>query len=1132
PNDSSPPGKISISLKQKFITTSLNFSTLHPLTYKTSSKQTFIYTYLNNIYTNINLNNIISTELATTGFGPAPPPPPPPPTGQMPTMRINTEMPRRPQMYTNDPYEPPAAIQNAMMTKDKKPFTYTPGMGGKLDLSQIRSPRMARRVAKNANDEGIEGPPKSPLANEAYNSRSVPGAVPGMTLVPGTVPGTVPLHGMGSVPGTVPLPGMGSVPGTGSVLGTATVPVTPPGPASLFIQPQVAVPVFPTNVPKTIEDRPSVFTIKNEPGHHQFKTPPQQRWGNQNTTAKVTVAPPKPQLTAPGTYIVPIAVEGAQELPSYEFQPTSANQSRNQGRNIQDLSGAPVQSRSFRVLQKLTDTDNDDIDNEQLRKLQLTEDDKVLMNKFKEQVDGDTYLHQEEDPRYRGAAIPSRAFRYLQNMTDSNEVPINNDEQPVVQNLPPSEQQAPEPKKYTGSAIPSRSFKILQAMTTPDALASREIPVGHQGLFVPYTTPVYWAYYPLAYVPNQEQVPCANPNNLNNIGCYPGVFFVGVDKLDDFVTSNEIASQDLTLESEKSHLEREKCQSLAAKELGLMVPGGSGHGKAEELVGNPPQSGTMMSNGTQAQEVVLNQPGTMFTEGSNQKEALEPLKNQLGLQGTALDGVLYCSRDAQGQELVLKQPGTIYREGSNQKKALEPSINHLKLQETTLADVACYLKASNLVTNHLQSQNMTLNSAQSHELVPNQPGTMIKAGSSSYKTSDKTTSHPQSPELLTNDVPTYNLIITQSKMKLRINPTRNEASNPSNIQKTAFPETSNHLKASDLTYNSAQYQKNDVPNQPQASFDPGSTKVPTSSQNQNLPTSNLTAIQLGTPPELPCSTVPASKNQEQATIDGPSSYQANCPMNILHEEEDTSDSSNNVDDGVPETSTDSDSDSYLAYSTGLNPDSDSKDSVEEGPTVNVSLPLKTKSCSEEVHVDFTLSRPKSWCPEPSKFQEQKEETEEHQDKETDDDDSGVNSQSDLSRMISEVDTDSECSPRKVSSYKRTQTHSRLFKLISKNDSPFFEDTKEEMISLKKSSRITIKNSNSPAQSLNFPAKAPPGGTPRNFRRPLSLEVREDDFYLKWKNSNGKKGNLERKFVKPTVLCPRTKSFKNLTKLSD
>jgi hypothetical protein len=43
--------------------------------------------------------------------------------------------------------EPPAAIQNAMMTKDKKPFTYTPGG---LDLNEIRSPRMQRRINRNA----------------------------------------------------------------------------------------------------------------------------------------------------------------------------------------------------------------------------------------------------------------------------------------------------------------------------------------------------------------------------------------------------------------------------------------------------------------------------------------------------------------------------------------------------------------------------------------------------------------------------------------------------------------------------------------------------------------------------------------------------------------------------------------------------------------------------------------------------------------------------------------------------------------------------------------------------------------------------------------------------------------------
>lgn len=39
-------------------------------------------------------------------------------------------------------------------------------------------------------------------------------------------------------------------------------------------------------------------------------------------------------------------------------------------------------------------------------------------------VDHETYLHQEEDPRYRGAAIPSRAFRFLQNMTDSTDATV------------------------------------------------------------------------------------------------------------------------------------------------------------------------------------------------------------------------------------------------------------------------------------------------------------------------------------------------------------------------------------------------------------------------------------------------------------------------------------------------------------------------------------------------------------------------------------------------------------------------------------------------------------------------------------------------------------------------------------
>ena len=37
-------------------------------------------------------------------------------------------------------------------------------------------------------------------------------------------------------------------------------------------------------------------------------------------------------------------------------------------------------------------------------------------------VDQNIFLHTEEDPRYRGAAIPSKAFKMLQNMTDGSSI--------------------------------------------------------------------------------------------------------------------------------------------------------------------------------------------------------------------------------------------------------------------------------------------------------------------------------------------------------------------------------------------------------------------------------------------------------------------------------------------------------------------------------------------------------------------------------------------------------------------------------------------------------------------------------------------------------------------------------------
>jgi hypothetical protein len=42
-------------------------------------------------------------------------------------------------------------------------------------------------------------------------------------------------------------------------------------------------------------------------------------------------------------------------------------------------------------------------------------------------VDEEVFLHSESDPRYRGSAIPSKAFKCLQKMTDGSQSHNNNE---------------------------------------------------------------------------------------------------------------------------------------------------------------------------------------------------------------------------------------------------------------------------------------------------------------------------------------------------------------------------------------------------------------------------------------------------------------------------------------------------------------------------------------------------------------------------------------------------------------------------------------------------------------------------------------------------------------------------------
>ncbi|XP_075217167.1 uncharacterized protein LOC142322226 isoform X3 [Lycorma delicatula] len=266
-----------------------------------------------------------------------------------------------------------------------------------------------------------------------------------------------------------------------------------------------------------------------QPPQQQYQQPPQQQQNQQRWPVYVhnKFNPPSPSIANENTNIA-----------NGRSQP---NLQQNWGNSVDGSSSpAPVQSRSFRVLQKITDTDSgegavDQVDMpynsqgvpvSQLRKLQLSDDDRALMNKVKTQVSDTILPVDEENPRYRGGYIPSRVFKALdesvpQDPNDNQMRTLSRRPQqpesvsPAQPYIPPSEQQVQEPRMYTGAAIPSRSFRMLQAMTGPDPSGSQvcqsgsEISNNVEGDWAsssPYHfDPNYYYYYPPQTPEEQQQ---------------------------------------------------------------------------------------------------------------------------------------------------------------------------------------------------------------------------------------------------------------------------------------------------------------------------------------------------------------------------------------------------------------------------------------------------------------------------------------------------------------------------------------------------------------------------------------------------------------------------------------------------
>ncbi|KAI5703182.1 hypothetical protein M8J75_008695 [Diaphorina citri] len=561
-------------------------------------------------------DNIPAPPPPPPSFG-APPPPPPPPNGggvppppvfggHIPSMRLKSEI--------SDRKEPPAAIQNAMMTKDKKPFTYTPGG---IDLSEIRSPRMQKRIVRNQNapDTHVPQPdaskpklPLTPAAQAAMQSQMAfsvfpSGQVPSLpsqvnqhnesnqnapssqqTLPPPPPQRSSQLLNSPLSEGTpkANLPWLAKPPpqkelppwvhdnsdtqyshpaqqtdGRNTPTLQQQQQYTPPSPQSVPSAPQyqpqqrqlrpsplakpnstsqpqppkspvqkqrqqTEIPVqrqwqspqqteipVQREAPKTWQ--PSSPTVQTTPP--QFKTAPQR----DNTPQWQSPPPPPQRAHTPqpqrdanpsqaghNVRVIPIQIENGSNSSGRWSQPSSPQINGN---------GAPIQSKSFKVLQKVTNTDTSEFledDSFSIDGTPFSQFGNVHISEqgnFKSNESQPQYSRAETDPRYMGDKIPSRSFQILQAITQPFEDMKIEPNAPFVQvpqvqvrimtNVPRSAPQTPQPsdngppqymqQSHQGDNTTSQSYQVRQSMTTQSS-------DGSEG-------EMNWSYYPYPPLP-------------------------------------------------------------------------------------------------------------------------------------------------------------------------------------------------------------------------------------------------------------------------------------------------------------------------------------------------------------------------------------------------------------------------------------------------------------------------------------------------------------------------------------------------------------------------------------------------------------------------------------------------------
>ncbi|XP_050298968.1 uncharacterized protein LOC126737918 isoform X1 [Anthonomus grandis grandis] len=196
--------------------------------------------------------------------------------------------------------DPPPCVQNAMMTKDKKPFTYTPGG---IDLSQVRSPRMQRRIERNATlggDNEVPRPAPPPPQNHG-------------PLPPSALAAMRPQTQVQVFPGPPPPPPM-----------QKNIPPPPPPPCAPLPTQKVTTSenqvIERPDMTKIIPDNP-MSLLRKTGGPAPRKSFVDQMYENQNRGP-----PSPPQRNFEPPVVVPPVVQPQQYQPSQQYQPQYQSQ--------------------------------------------------------------------------------------------------------------------------------------------------------------------------------------------------------------------------------------------------------------------------------------------------------------------------------------------------------------------------------------------------------------------------------------------------------------------------------------------------------------------------------------------------------------------------------------------------------------------------------------------------------------------------------------------------------------------------------------------------------------------------------------------------------------------------------------